>query len=173
MCSPFHLQANPEYANFQEGGLTNLIEMEIMFSNTFAIGEHSWDPYTLQVNENGYREGEAEDEAVEEEENIEVTRIVRTEDSGYDDHGVPNISLENIEVENVDSIEQECNKTQKASSSKEGKEKPTKRIKSKAGTAVGMQSRLNSIIEAAKRCVPHFTKTSLSNDIPGCSIAEC
>ncbi|KAJ8451423.1 hypothetical protein Cgig2_017814 [Carnegiea gigantea] len=81
--------------------------MDIIFSNTFAAGEHSWDPYTLEVNESRGMEGEGQDEAVEEEENIEVIRTVRTEDSGYDDCGVPNISLENIKVDNIDSVEQE------------------------------------------------------------------
>ena len=61
--------------------------MEIMFSNTFATGEYSWDPYALEVNENGGRAAEGEDDAVEEEYNIEVIRNVRTEDSGYDDSG--------------------------------------------------------------------------------------
>ncbi|KAJ8441742.1 hypothetical protein Cgig2_009171 [Carnegiea gigantea] len=89
-----HDQANPGYANFREGGLANSTEMEIMFSNTFVTVEHSWDPYALEVNENGGREGEGDDEAVEEEENIEVIRNIRTKDSGYDDCGVPNISLE-------------------------------------------------------------------------------
>ncbi|KAJ8422984.1 hypothetical protein Cgig2_025009 [Carnegiea gigantea] len=115
-----------------------------MFCNTFAIGDHSWDPYTIEVNENGVREGEGEYQVVEEEENIEVIRTVRTEDSGYDGCGVPNISLENIEVDNVDSVEQE-----------------------------GMQSRLDRIVEATESYIPHFTATSMSNDLPDCSIAEC
>ncbi|KAJ8449457.1 hypothetical protein Cgig2_002254 [Carnegiea gigantea] len=135
--------------------------MEIIFSNTFATGEHSWDPYALEVNENGGRAGEGEDETVEDEENIEVIRNVRTKDSGYDDCGVSNISLENIEVNNVDSIDQD------------GKEKPTKMIKSKVGTAASMQIRLDCIVKAAESCVPHFTMTSVSNDLPGYSIAEC
>ncbi|KAJ8429758.1 hypothetical protein Cgig2_001255 [Carnegiea gigantea] len=170
---PFHFQANPEYANFHEVGLANLTEMAIMFSNTFATREHSWDPYALEVNENGGTEREREDEAVEEEENVEVIRNVRTKDNGYDDCRVPNISLENIEVDNVDFVEQDGNKKKKASSSKEGKEKPTKRIKSKVGTAAGIQSRLDRIVEAVESFVPHFTATSVSNDIPGCTIAEC
>ncbi|KAJ8429042.1 hypothetical protein Cgig2_034071 [Carnegiea gigantea] len=115
--------------------------MEIMFSNTFGT-----------VNKNGRREGEGEDEVLEEEENIEVIRTVRTEDSGYNDCGVPNISLENI---------------------KEGKEKPIKRIKSKVGTAVGMQSRLDPIVEAGESYIPHFIVNSVSNNLPNCSIAEC
>ncbi|KAJ8422587.1 hypothetical protein Cgig2_014878 [Carnegiea gigantea] len=127
----------------------------------------------LEVNENGGREGEREDEAVEEEENVEVIRNVRIKDSGYDDNGVPNISLENTEVDNVDSVEQDGNKKKKKSSSKEGKEKPSKRIKSKVGTAAGMQSRLDRIVEAAESFVAHFTVTSVSNGLPGCSIAEC
>ncbi|KAJ8440946.1 hypothetical protein Cgig2_020488 [Carnegiea gigantea] len=117
----------------------------------------------------GGREKEREDEAVEEEKNVEVIRNVRTEDSGYDDYRVPNVSLKNIEVDNVDFVEQDANKKKKASSSKEGKEKPTKRIKSK----VGIQSRLDRIVEAAESFVPHFTATSVSNDIPGCTITEC
>ncbi|KAJ8441402.1 hypothetical protein Cgig2_002361 [Carnegiea gigantea] len=147
--------------------------MEIMFSNTLATGEHSWDPYALEVNENGGRAEEGEDEAVEEEENIEVIRNVRTEDSEYDDYGVVNISLENIEVDNVDSIEQDGNQKKKKSCSKEGKEKPTKRIKSKVGTVASMQSQLDRIVEATESYIPHFTVTSVSNDLPGCSIAEC
>ncbi|KAJ8424234.1 hypothetical protein Cgig2_007460 [Carnegiea gigantea] len=111
--------------------------MEIMFSTIFTKGEHSWDSYTLEVNENGGREGEGEDGVVEEEENIEVIRTVRTEDNGYDDCGILNIRLENIEVDNDDSIGQEGNKKKKAYSSKDGKEKPIKRIKSKVGTAAG------------------------------------
>ncbi|KAJ8425557.1 hypothetical protein Cgig2_027533 [Carnegiea gigantea] len=147
--------------------------MDIMFSNTFAIGEHSWDLYAPEVNENRGREGQREDEAVEEQENVEVIRNVRTEESGYDDCGVPNISLENIEVDNVDSVEQDGKKKKKACSSKEGKENPTKKIKSKVGTAAGIQSQLDRIVEAAESFVPHFTATSMSNDIPGCTIAEC
>ena len=87
--------------------------MKIMFSNTFATSEHSWDLYTLEVNENEGREGEGENEAIEEEENIEVIRTVKTKNSGYDDFGVPNISLENIEIDNIDCVEQEGNKTKK------------------------------------------------------------
>jgi len=109
----FHLQANPGYANFHEGGLANSTEMEIMFSNKFATGKHSWDPYALEINENEGRQGEGGDEVVEEEENIEVIRNVRTEDSGYDDCRVLDISLENIKVDNIDSIKQDSNKTKK------------------------------------------------------------
>ncbi|KAJ8433509.1 hypothetical protein Cgig2_013426 [Carnegiea gigantea] len=143
--------------------------MEIMFSNTFATGEHSWDLYALEVNENGGRAGEGEDEAVEEEKNIEVIKNVRAEDSGYDDCGVPNICLENMEVDNVDSVEQDCNKTEKNLVLRKGKKNQQRGL----STAEGMQSRLDRIVEAAKSCIPHFTATSVSNDLPDCSIAEC
>jgi len=48
---------------------------------------------SLEFNVNEYREAEAQDEAIEEEENIKLIRIVTIEDRGHDDHGVPNISL--------------------------------------------------------------------------------
>jgi len=59
--------------------------MDIMFSNTFATAEHSWDSYALEVNENGGKEGEREDKAVKEEKNVEVIRNIKIADSGYDD----------------------------------------------------------------------------------------
>ena len=61
----------------------------------------------------------------------------------------------------------------KTSSSKEGKEKPTKRIKSKVGIATCMQSRLDRIMEATESCVSHFTVTPVLNYLPGCNIVEC
>ena len=56
----FYLYINPKIANFREHGLENAIEMEVMFSKTFATGEHSWDPYTSEVIEEG-GQGEAEE----------------------------------------------------------------------------------------------------------------
>jgi len=79
--------------------------MGIRFPDTFATGEHSWDPYALEVHENRGKEGEGEDEAIKEDENIEVIRNVKTEDGGSDGCGVLNIRLENIEVDNINSIE--------------------------------------------------------------------
>ncbi|KAJ8422790.1 hypothetical protein Cgig2_023449 [Carnegiea gigantea] len=158
-----HDQANPEYANFREGGLANLTKMEIMFSNTFTIGEQSWDPYALEVNENRGRKREREDEAGEKEENIEVIRNIVD---------MMTVGFRILEVDNVDSVEQDSNKTKKASSSKEGNEKPTKMTKSKVATTAGMQSQLDRMVEAAESFVPHFTTIFVSNDLPSCSIVE-
>ncbi|KAJ8429709.1 hypothetical protein Cgig2_004884 [Carnegiea gigantea] len=98
--------------------------MDIMFSNTFATTEHSWDSYALEVNENGGRKGEREDEIVARRKKYLVLR-------------------------------------------------KEKRIKSKVGTAIVMQSRLDHIVEATESFVPHFTMPSVSNDLPRCSIVEC
>ncbi|KAJ8448916.1 hypothetical protein Cgig2_030772 [Carnegiea gigantea] len=131
-----HRDTNHEYVNLHEEGLANLIEIETMFPNMCATSKH---PQHLE----GGGEGEGENEAIEEEENIEVIRTVKTKYSGYDDFG-----LENIEIDNIDCVEQE-------------------------GTTADMQSWLDHIEEAAERCVLHFTAMYVSNDLPDCSITKC
>ncbi|KAJ8444281.1 hypothetical protein Cgig2_029694 [Carnegiea gigantea] len=131
----------------------------MMFTNTCATSKHSWDPYTLQVNEEG--------EVVEKKDNIEGVILIKIKYSGHDDYGGTNLSLENIEIETVNVVEQKGKKKQKKSSSTEGTGKATKKNKSKVSTASYIQSQLDCTMEAVERCVSYFSATSISSDLPG------
>ena len=79
-----------------------------MFSQTFATGEHSWDPYTSEVTEEGGQE-EAEENrkgSIDE----EVEDIEHNNEETY-------VSLEDIEVENIFPIEKEHNEKKNKSTS--------------------------------------------------------
>ena len=115
--------------------------MEVMFSKTFATGEHSWDPYTSEVIEEG-RQGEAE-------ENRKGPTDEEVQDIEHNDEET-NVSLEDIEVENVFSIEKEHNKKKKKSTSNERNRKITVQNKSKVSTAAGIRHQLDRIVDVAE-----------------------
>ncbi|KAJ8428404.1 LOW QUALITY PROTEIN: hypothetical protein Cgig2_033885 [Carnegiea gigantea] len=117
------------------------------------------------------REAELEN-ATEMEIIFSKTFATKVEDNGHD-HGETNTSLEDIEVDNIIPIEKEHNKKEKKLL--EGNEKTVVPNKSKVGAAIGMQHRLNRIVDVVESFVPPWVATTsrIGVDPPGCNIMEC
>ncbi|KAK9757688.1 hypothetical protein RND81_01G179400 [Saponaria officinalis] len=148
------MRVNPEIASFRHGGIENLEEMEIMFSNTFATGNDSFNPYILnehgdEDDEFGLNNEEINDDLVDCEKND---------------------MLENVEVgnEHESQKEQPHEKKRKIPAKIENKSKVCKKgKKSKVSTALMMQSQLDRICNVMETTVAN-TKISDRS-----SIAEC